>query len=95
VECWGTQETVDFLIAAANKVNEQFPGTPKMYIGDISSQGGGRLNRHVSHQSGRDVDVSYFMKEGSSGSARQTNPRWICLAHGLMCARCSLKPTLK
>jgi len=58
---WGTEETVDFLVRAIIKVNEQFPEkTHPMYIGHLSWPHGGPLRPHRSHQSGRDVDLSYY-----------------------------------
>ncbi len=58
---WGTQETIDYLIGAIEAVNRQFPtGTHKARIGHISARKGGALSPHKSHQSGRDVDVSYY-----------------------------------
>jgi penicillin-insensitive murein endopeptidase len=60
VETWGTQETVDALTRCIQKVNDLFPDTPKIHIGDISSERGGHLRPHMSHQSGRDVDVGYY-----------------------------------
>jgi murein endopeptidase len=57
---WGTQETIDDLIRCIDKVNEQFPGTPKLPIGHISAKRGGHLSPHVSHQAGRDADVGYY-----------------------------------
>lgn len=64
-ETYGTQETIDSLITAITKVHEAYPeGTSKLYIGDISDRDGGRLNRHISHQSGRDVDLSFFYSCG-------------------------------
>ncbi len=35
-------------------------------LGDISDADGGRLNRHQSHQGGRDVDLGFFFKSGPS-----------------------------
>ncbi len=61
---WGTKETVDDLIRCIERVNKEFPGSPPMYIGDISARHGGHLVPHVSHQAGRDVDVSYYYKPG-------------------------------
>ncbi len=58
---WGTQETIDALTHCIEQVNEQFPtGTHPLYIGHISSEHGGHLTPHRSHQAGRDVDVSYY-----------------------------------
>ncbi|MBX3264765.1 MAG: penicillin-insensitive murein endopeptidase, partial [Labilithrix sp.] len=61
---WGTQETVDALAHAIESVAARFPNTPKAFIGDISARRGGHQPPHVSHQSGRDVDVSYYLTEG-------------------------------
>ncbi len=33
-----------------------------MSVGHISKQGGGELDRHASHESGRDADVQFFVK---------------------------------
>jgi murein endopeptidase len=57
---WGTQETIDFLSAGIETVVERYPNTPKMRIGHLSAKQGGSLSPHKSHQSGRDVDVSYY-----------------------------------
>lgn len=62
---WGTKETVDALSLAIDAVAAKFPNTPKAFIGDISARQGGHLSPHVSHQSGRDVDVGYYLTEGS------------------------------
>ena len=60
-ECYGTSETVNYLTAAIDRVNEDFPeGTPALNIGDISRRSGGPLSPHTSHQSGRDVDVGFY-----------------------------------
>jgi murein endopeptidase len=73
---WGTRETVDSLSHCINKVNTQFAGTAKMYIGHISAYRGGHLSPHVSHQAGRDVDVGYYYLPGQSrwyATARENN----------------------
>ncbi|HKQ69854.1 MAG TPA: penicillin-insensitive murein endopeptidase [Polyangiaceae bacterium] len=57
---WGTRETVDFLAHCLNRVEALLPGSPKMFIGHISGPRGGHLSPHVSHQAGRDVDISYY-----------------------------------
>jgi murein endopeptidase len=61
---WGTKETVDALAHAFDAVAARFPGTPKAFVGDISAKRGGHLPPHVSHQSGRDVDLGYYLNEG-------------------------------
>jgi penicillin-insensitive murein endopeptidase len=69
---WGTHETVDYLTHCLGKVGEQFPGTPMMYIGHISGRRGGHLSPHISHQAGRDVDISYYYLAGQE--------RWYAVA---------------
>jgi hypothetical protein len=57
---WATSETLTYLTAALRKVHDAMPGTPPLHLGDISAERGGPLAPHVSHQSGRDVDLGYF-----------------------------------
>ncbi|MCC6158798.1 MAG: penicillin-insensitive murein endopeptidase, partial [Deltaproteobacteria bacterium] len=60
---WGTPETVAALKYAVAKVNQQYPrGTHLLVVGDISAHNGGKLRPHRSHQSGRDVDISFYHK---------------------------------
>ncbi|MFO0548935.1 MAG: penicillin-insensitive murein endopeptidase [Polyangiaceae bacterium] len=60
---WGTQETVDSITHAIDKVFAKFPDSHKVIIGHISAKGGGHLKPHKSHQAGRDVDLSYFYND--------------------------------
>jgi hypothetical protein len=69
---WGTQETVDGLAHAIDAVATRFPSTPKAFIGNISAKNGGHLPPHVSHQSGRDVDLGYYLTEGHRWYATAT-----------------------
>jgi len=70
---WGTQETVDYLCHALTAVAEKFPGTAPVAIGHISAKRGGPLRPHVSHQSGRDVDVGlYYLGPPNHWYARAT-----------------------
>jgi penicillin-insensitive murein endopeptidase len=69
---WGTQETVEFLRDAARSVWQQFPDSPKLYIGHISARNGGPLRPHKSHQCGRDVDAGFFYVDGARWYARAT-----------------------
>lgn len=59
-ETWGTAETVGYLTHTITRVNELFPDSPPLNIGDISDRDGGHLRPHVSHQSGRDVDLGFY-----------------------------------
>jgi LysM repeat protein len=69
---WGTQETIDALTHCIDAVHAQFSSTPPMYIGHISGKDGGHLSPHKSHQAGRDVDASYYLKSGHKWYARAT-----------------------
>lgn len=60
---YGTEEAVVAIEAAVEAVHAKFPKTPRLFVGDLSGKGGGRLKRHLSHQSGRDADIGYFFKK--------------------------------
>ena len=57
---YGTPETIAALHYAVARVHKLFPGAHDLVVGDLSRKGGGRLPPHVSHQSGRDVDIGYY-----------------------------------
>ncbi len=57
---FGTQETIDFIIAAMGEVETRFPNTPPLRINHIAKKEGGYLRPHRSHQSGRDVDLGFY-----------------------------------
>ncbi len=91
-ESLGTTETLAFIRTAVDKVNEVYPGSPPVSIGDISDAQGGRLNRHISHQAGRDVDIGFYYKNGSGhwfapGTAANLDlPRnWVLIRALLAC----------
>ncbi len=62
---WGTQETIDSITRAIDKVHQKHKDTTPVFIGHISGKNGGYLRPHKSHQAGRDVDLSYFLKDNS------------------------------
>lgn len=67
-EAWGTEETIESIVAAIEAVEARYPGSPRVVIGDLSNPSGGRLNRHKSHQAGRDADVGFYYRRGEAGS---------------------------
>jgi LysM repeat protein/murein endopeptidase len=69
---WATQETLDYLERALRKVHEEFPDTQPLALGDISGKNGGPARPHLSHQSGRDVDIGYFYTQSGRWYARGT-----------------------
>lgn len=61
---WGTQETIDFIVAAATSVREQFPQAAPLRINHLGKKNGGYLRPHQSHQAGRDVDLGFYYPNG-------------------------------
>lgn len=89
---WGTEETVHHIVGAFQQLKKRFPKAPKLRVHDLSYKGGGRMFGHRSHQSGRDVDISYFQKSCESGVCpfRRSGPgsidakhNWALLKHWL------------
>lgn len=58
---WGQPQLVEALMAAARQVHEARPGGAPLVVGDLSAQHGGKVSRHVSHRSGRDVDLLWYL----------------------------------
>lgn len=61
---WGLEPLVGLIDRAARAVRHQFPGAVTS-VGHLSRQGGGEIERHRSHESGRDVDVAFFVRSAS------------------------------
>jgi murein endopeptidase len=61
---WGTRETIDYLMNAARAVREQVPACTPLRVNHIGKKEGGYLRPHHSHQSGRDVDIGFYYREG-------------------------------
>jgi penicillin-insensitive murein endopeptidase len=70
---WGLEGLVSLLDHAARAVNRQFPGT-MMSVGHLSRPGGGEVDRHASHESGRDADVGFYVRTGGGGKAGDGRP---------------------
>ena len=58
---WGLGPLVGMIDRSARAVRKQFPDAV-LSIGHISRAGGGELDRHVSHESGRDADIGFYIK---------------------------------
>lgn len=56
----GTGELVRLIEYAAHEVAFQYPRA-RLTVGDLSRTHGGRFHPHKSHQSGRDVDLGFYM----------------------------------
>ena len=61
-KAWATHETARWLADAFDAVLVAHPRSPKVRVHDISNREGGFMHGHRSHQSGRDVDLSYYQR---------------------------------
>jgi hypothetical protein len=59
---YGIPEMLEAIKLAISKVHEEHSDTKKLIIGDLSRKRGGHFPPHLSHQSGRDADIGYYMK---------------------------------
>ncbi len=59
---WGLPALIQLLQRAALRVSEKFPGAV-MSVGDLSHRTGGEIRNHLSHQSGRDVDIGFYVSD--------------------------------
>ena len=58
---WGLPALVGLIDRAARRVARRFPGAV-LSVGDLSRRGGGELDRHHSHESGRDADLGFYLR---------------------------------
>jgi penicillin-insensitive murein endopeptidase len=58
---WGLPSLVGLLDRSARRVARKFPDAV-MSVGDLSRRGGGELDRHHSHESGRDADIGFYIR---------------------------------
>jgi len=56
---YGNERTIRAILSVTRAYRAAHPNAPRVVIGDISREGGGAMDDHVSHQNGLDVDV-YF-----------------------------------
>ena len=64
---YGTLETILWIQEGVEAVLDRFPDSPQVRIHDISNREGGRMRDHRSHQTGRDVDFSFYQRRCPSG----------------------------
>ncbi len=77
-KAWATEETVDYVTAAANQVLADHPNAPPLRVNQISLKEGGYARPHKSHQNGRDVDLGFYYPGGqmiSRARAREGDRR--------------------
>ncbi len=56
---WAHPTMIAMIDRAARTVAKRFPGAV-LDVGDLSKRGGGDINRHHSHESGRDADLGFY-----------------------------------
>ena len=58
---WGLGSLVAMIDHSAHAVHRQFPDAV-LSVGHLSLRGGGDIDRHASHESGRDADLSFYIR---------------------------------
>jgi penicillin-insensitive murein endopeptidase len=61
---WGLEPLVAMIERAARAVRKQFPDAIAS-VGHLSREGGGDVDQHRSHESGRDADVGFYVRSYS------------------------------
>lgn len=61
---WASAHVISTLQAVAERMALELPLADPLMIGDISRRGGGRLEGHLTHGLGIDVDIGLFMDDG-------------------------------
>jgi penicillin-insensitive murein endopeptidase len=58
---WGLPRLVAGIEEAAAQVSRARPGSAPLVVGDLSARDGGKIPRHRSHRTGRDVDLLFYV----------------------------------
>lgn len=58
---WAQPGLVRAIQEAAVEVDRALPGGAPLSVGDLSAREGGKISRHYSHRSGRDVDLLWYV----------------------------------
>ena len=64
---YGTLETILWIQEGVEAVLDRFERSPQIRVHDVSNREGGRMRDHRSHQSGRDVDISFYQRRCPDG----------------------------
>lgn len=67
---WGNQRLVTAVQEVAAAVDRARPGGAPLVVGDLSARHGGKIPRHNSHRTGRDVDFLFYMTTPSGAPVR-------------------------
>ena len=66
---WGLPQLVGMVERAAGRVAATHPGAV-LTVGDLSREGGGDVGGHRSHESGRDVDLGFYLRDANGRPTR-------------------------
>lgn len=69
---YATEETVRQLGECITAARAEFRDSPRVMLGSLSAEHGGKLPPHKSHRTGRDADVYFFRKPGATWSKAAT-----------------------
>ena len=61
---YGNERTIRTIVSVIDAYRAANPRAPRVVVGDISYEGGGAMDAHVSHQNGLDVDIYYPRLDG-------------------------------
>ncbi len=61
----GNERTIRTIVSVIDAYRVENPRAPRVVVGDISYEGGGAMDAHVSHQNGLDVDIYYPRLDGA------------------------------
>lgn len=59
---WGVRELVELIESAAHEVKKRYPDAV-LGVGHLSRKDGGEIDRHHSHESGRDADLAFYLSD--------------------------------
>ena len=62
---YGNERTIRAIVSVLEAYRAANPRAPRVVVGDISRKSGGRMDAHVSHQNGLDVDIYYPRLDGA------------------------------
>lgn len=67
---WGTPRAIGLLRESIRIYGDKGLAGPDVHVGDLSRRNGGPFPPHLSHQTGRDVDIGYVLKGPLSEETR-------------------------
>jgi len=67
---WGNPRLVTAIQDVARSVVQTSPDSAPLVVGDLSTRYGGKIPRHNSHRTGRDVDLLFYMTTPSGAPIR-------------------------